>query len=120
MRLFDKKLSLSLELLPIIGLAIGRTKSRRYTHYLIYILCISIQLEIETIYENQYIPHKKITTPLANRMFLAVILLAIATGLSMYYSLNYETLLFMPVMLLVSTFILGFAYLLMPENEKYY
>ncbi len=129
MQLFNRRINLEINIHPIIGIAIGRSsytlKNMKRVNYILHILCFSIELNTQKLIskkksENQYIPYKKTTTPLANRMFLAVILLAIATGLSVYYSLNYEPLLFMPVILLVSTFILGFAYLLMPENEKYY
>ena len=128
MQLFNRRINLEISINPVIGIAIGRSsytlKNMKRVNYMLHILCFSIELGTRKLVskkksENQYIPNKKKTSKLANKLFGTILLFAICSVLSIYYSLNYESLFLLSPVLVASTFIIGFAYLLMPDHEKY-
>ena len=128
MQLFNRKINLEISINPVIGIAIGRSsytlKNMKRVNYMLHILCFSIELGTQKLTskkksENQYIPNKKKTSKLANKLFGTILLFATCTVLSLYYSLNYESLLFIPSALIALTFVIGLAYLAMPDHEKY-
>ena len=128
MQLFNRRINLEISINPVIGIAIGRSsytlKNMKRVNYMLHILCFSIELGTQRLTskkksENQYIPNKKKTSKLANKLFGTILLFAICSVLSIYYSLNYESLFLLSPVLVASTFIIGFAYLAMPDHEKY-
>ena len=128
MQLFNRRINLEISINPVIGIAIGRSsytlKNMKRVNYMLHILCFSIELGTRKLVskkksENQYIPNKKKTSKLANKLFGTILLLAICSVLSIYYSLNYESFFLLSPVLVASTFIIGFAYLMMPDYEKY-